>query len=157
MVKMKIKCPAMILLAIAIYLSIIYVNLDKVFFFLGSKPLICAVTIWLYIGAFTLLYVAYNGQFRKMTVQRVLNITALQNFIIFIWFTFVNLMQLSPHTVIESHYCYWYFPQDFFPSIYITRYIATISAILTIVCLITNWSYKRVKYNRLCHRTISAV
>jgi hypothetical protein len=145
MVKMKIKCLAMLLLTLAIYFTIIYVHLDKVFFFLGSVPLTGAVTIWLYIGAFALLYVAYMGQFRKMHVTRVLNIVMLQSFILFLWFTFVNVIQLYPYTVIAGHYNYWYWPYDFFPSIYITRYVAIASALLIVVCFIIKWSYKRVK------------
>ncbi|MCL2173236.1 MAG: hypothetical protein FWB84_06320 [Candidatus Bathyarchaeota archaeon] len=148
MVRMKTKCIAMLLMALAIYLTIICVNLDKVFFFFGSKPLTCAFTIWLYIGAVALFYVVYNGQIRKITLSRMLNIVMLQSFIMFLWFTFVNLIQLYPFTVIETHYCYWYWPQDFFPSIYATRYIVAISALLTVVCFTINWIllHKRAKY-----------
>jgi hypothetical protein len=149
MVKMKIKCLAMLLMAIAIYLTLIYVNLENFFFFfLGSASLTCALTLCVYAGAFALLYVAYTGQFRKMTATRLLNIITLQSFIIFLWFTFTNLIQLYPHTVIEGIYAVYYWPTDFFPNIYSTRYIVAISAIIAIVCFLINWGYKRAKSAR---------
>jgi hypothetical protein len=145
MIKMKTKCLAMLLMAIAIYLTIVRITVGAILF-LFSTYLTSAVTICLYVTAFALLYVVYNGQFRKMTAQRMLNIVILQSSIICIWFIFVNLIQLYPYTVIKGNYFDWYFPQDFFPSVYSTRYIAAVFALLTIVCSIINWSYKRVKY-----------
>jgi hypothetical protein len=90
-VKLKLKCLAMLLLAIALYFTIIYVNMaNGAFFFLISPSLVCMTAICIYLVTFALFYAAYMGQFRKMTFVRVLNITLLQSFIIFIWFTFVN-------------------------------------------------------------------
>jgi hypothetical protein len=145
MMRITIKCTAMLLMAIAVYLTIVYVNLDTLFFFLGSVAITCAVAIWVYICAFALLYVAYMGQFRKMTVTRVLNIVTLQSLIMFIWFTFTNLMQLYPYTVVDNSYNAYYLPLDFFPPIYSTRYVMVVSALLTVVCFITNRHYKRIK------------
>jgi hypothetical protein len=143
---------AMLLMAIAVYLTIIYVNLENFFFFfLGSAPITCALTLCVYAGAFALLYVAYVGQFRKMTVTRVLNIVTLQSFIMFLWFTFTNLIQLYPLTVIEGTYAVYYWPIDFFPDIYSTRYIVAISALLAVACFITNWSYRRIKSTKQQH------
>jgi len=145
MVNMKIKCLAMLLIAIAIYLTIIYMNMETISFFLISPSLVCMVAVCTYLIAFALLYVAYMGQFRKMTVTRVLNIVLLQNLIIFVWYVFVNLIQLSPNSVIEGDYWYLYWPQDFFPNFYITRYILVISTILAVVCFTTNRCYKHAK------------
>jgi hypothetical protein len=140
----------MLLMAMAIYLTLVRIAVGTIFFFY-SAYITSAITICLYAVALALLYVAYNGQFKKMTAKRVLNIATLQSFIIFIWFTFVNLIQLYPYTVIEGDYCNWYFPQDFFPSIYSTRYIVVASAIVSVVCFITSWGYKRVKYRQQQH------
>jgi len=144
MVNMRVKCPAMLLMAIAVYLTIIFIDIGTLFFFY-STYITCAVAICLYVAAFALLYVVYNGQFRKMTLSRVLNIVTLQSFIICIWFTFVNLIQLYPYTVIEGTYCDWYFPQDFFQITKNTNYILAVAAILAIVCFSINRYYKRTK------------
>jgi hypothetical protein len=146
MVKMKTNCLSMLLMSIAIYLTIVYVNLDKiVFFFLGTAPLTCALTICVYAGAFSLLYVTYENQFRKMTAIKVLNFITLQSLIIFMWFSFINLIQLYPQTIVQSVYADYYWPIDFLPNVYSTRYIIAISAFITIICFITTWRYKRVK------------
>jgi NADH:ubiquinone oxidoreductase subunit 6 (subunit J) len=143
-------------MAIAIYLTLVRITVGTLFFFF-SAYLTGAIAICLYVTAFALLYVVYNGQFRKMTAQRVLNIVMLQSFIICIWFIFVNLIQLYPYTVIKGDYFDWYFPQDFFPSIHGMRYIVAVFALLTIVCFITNWSYKHVKYRQQRHMSNSTV
>jgi len=145
-VNLKIKCLAMLLLAIALYFTIIYVNMaNGSFFFLISPSLVCMVAICIYLVAFALFYAAYMDQFRKMTVVRVLNIALLQNLIIFIWFTFVNLIQLYPNTIVKGDYWYLYWPQDFLPNFPITRYIVVVSAILVVTCFITGRFYKRAK------------
>ncbi|MDR0470837.1 MAG: hypothetical protein LBH79_03790 [Nitrososphaerota archaeon] len=145
-VKLKLKCLAMLLLAIALYFTIIYVNMaNGAFFFLISPSLVCMTAICIYLVTFALFYAAYMGQFRKMTFVRVLNITLLQSFIIFIWFTFVNLIQLCPSTIVKGDYWYLYWPEDFLPNFSITRYIVAVSAILAVVCFITGRLYKRTK------------
>jgi len=135
----------MLLMAIAIYLSMVYMNMADIFFFLISPSLVCMVAVCMYMIAFALLYVAYIGQFRKMIFPRVLNIVLLQSLIICIWFIFVNLIQLCPTTVVEGDYWYLYWPDDFLPNFYITRYIVIISAILAVACFITRRCYKHIK------------
>jgi hypothetical protein len=145
MVKMKVKCLAMLLMAVAIYLTLVFMNLDKMFFILFSPHLAGAVTVCVYVTAFGLLYVAYDNQFGKMSAARVLNIVALQSFIMFLWFAFVNLIQLYPFTVIETVYSDWYWPQDFFPVTDSIRYMPIVTAVLAVACFMVSWGYKRYK------------
>lgn|GEM_PF-1774162 len=151
MVNLKLKCLAMLLLTVASYLIIVYVHMDTILFFLISPSLVCTVAVCIYLVAFALLYVAYIGQFRKITVVRVLNVALLQSSIIFIWFTFVNLIQLWPSTVVEGDYWYLYWPQDFFPNFYFTRYIVVVSALLVAVFFIAGRGYKRTKSMKQSH------
>jgi hypothetical protein len=144
-VNLKLKCLAMLVLTVAIYLTIVYVNMDTILFFLISPALVCMVAVCMYLVAFALLYVSYMGQFRKITVARVLNIVLLQSSIIFLWFSFVNLIQLWPDTVVKTDYWYLYWPQDFFPNFYYTRHIVILSASLAVVCFVAGRYYKRVK------------
>jgi NADH:ubiquinone oxidoreductase subunit 6 (subunit J) len=146
MAKMKIKCLGMLLMSIAVYLTIIYVNLDHiVFFFLGSAPLTCALTLCVYAGAVSLLYVAYMGQFRKMSTSKMLNAIALQGLIMFLWFSFINLIQLYPQTIITGVYTDYYWPIDFLPNTSSTLYIVVITAIITVICFLTPWGYKHAQ------------
>jgi len=136
----------MLLMSIAIYLTIVYVNLEKIdFFFLGTAPHTCALAICVYAGAFSLLYVAYEGQFRKKTALKVLNFITLQSLIVFMWFSFINLIQLYPQTIVKSIYTDYYWPVNFLPDVHSTRYIVAISALLAIICLIIRWGYKRAR------------
>jgi hypothetical protein len=158
MVKMKTKCLGMLLMSIAIYLTIVYVNFEKIaFFFLGAAPHTCALTICVYAGAFSLLYVAYEGQFRKITTIKVLNFITLQSFIVFIWFSFINLIQLYPQTIVKNIYTDYYWPTEFLPNFYSTRYIVAISALIALICFITHWGYKRAKSTKQQYLTDSTV
>jgi len=153
MVRVKIKCLAMLLMGIAVYLTMIYVNLENfTYFFLGSAPLTCALTLCIYAGAFSLLFAIYVDQISRQTsVIRVLNNMALLFLVMFIWFTCINLIQLSPQTIIEGVYAIYYWPIDFFPNIHSTQYIAATSAILTATCFIVNWKYKHIKTTQQQH------
>ena len=135
--------------------DLLYYNLCEygncLFFFLISPSLVCMVAVCIYLVAFALFYAVYMDQFRKMTVVRVLNITMLQCLIIFSWFTFVNLIQLYPNTIVKGDYWYLYWPQDFLPNFPITRYIVAVSAILAVACFITGRLYKRAKSMKQRH------
>ena len=102
---MKAKWIAMLLMAVAIYLTIISVNLcigdvksgfwcGNIFYDNGIDPsaffqavsllqiFIPVVTVFLYVIVFGLLYFTYRGQVQKVTWQKVIGIVCLQSFII---------------------------------------------------------------------------
>jgi hypothetical protein len=87
----------MLLMAAAIYLTVISVILyiPRSYDIVCGTPylygfsqmfsllqiLVPIVTVFLYVTVYSLLYVAYRGQFRKITGQQVISIVGLQSFI----------------------------------------------------------------------------